>query len=135
MDNFSKNLLEKNDVLNILLLLSISKLILNVPANIVLEVSSGTIINLFFIFIIGFFILKLLLKLFNIFKAQDIFDISFYLGGNVLKSITLILFLSMIIFSISITIIDFSHILQIIYFEEFSIFYILLFFLTRTSYL
>lgn len=135
MDNHQKNLLDKNDILNILLLLSISKLILNVPASIVLQSSSGTIANLFFIFIIGILILKLILKLFNTFKTQDIFDISFYLGGNILKSITLILFLCAIIFSISVTIIDFSHILQIIYFEEFSIFYILLFFLIRIAYM
>lgn len=135
MDNHQKNLLDKNDILNILLLLSISKLILNVPASIVLQSSSGTIVNLFFIFIIGILILKLILKLFNTFKTQDIFDISFYLGGNILKSITLILFLCTIIFSISVTIIDFSHILQIIYFEEFSIFYILLFFLIRITYM
>ena len=135
MNNHQKNLLEKNDILNILLLLSISKLILNVPASIVLQSSSGTIVNLFFIFIIGILILKLILKLFNTFKTQDIFDISFYLGGNILKSITLILFLCAIIFSISVTIIDFSHILQIIYFEEFSIFYILLFFLIRITYM
>lgn len=135
MDNHQKNLLDKNDILNILLLLSISKLILNVPASIVLQSSSGTIVNLFFIFIIGILILKLILKLFNTFKIQDIFDISFYLGGNILKSITLILFLCAIIFSISVTIIDFSHILQIIYFEEFSIFYILLFFLIRIAYM
>lgn len=135
MDNHQKNLLDKNDILNILLLLSISKLILNVPASIVLQSSSGTIVNLFFIFIIGILILKLILKLFNTFKIQDIFDISFYLGGNILKSITLILFLCAIIFSISVTIIDFSHILQIIYFEEFSIFYILLFFLIRITYM
>ena len=135
MDNHQKNLWDKNDILNILLLLSISKLILNVPASIVLQSSSGTIVNLFFIFIIGILILKLILKLFNTFKTQDIFDISFYLGGNILKSITLILFLCAIIFSISVTIIDFSHILQIIYFEEFSIFYILLFFLIRIAYM
>ena len=135
MNNHQKNLLDKNDILNILLLLSISKLILNVPASIVLQSSSGTIVNLFFIFIIGILILKLILKLFNTFKIQDIFDISFYLGGNILKSITLILFLCAIIFSISVTIIDFSHILQIIYFEEFSIFYILLFFLIRITYM
>ena len=135
MDNHQKNLLDKNDILNILLLLSISKLILNVPASIVLQASSGTIVNLFFIFIIGILILKLILKLFNTFNPQDIFDIGFYLGGNILKSITLILFLCAIIFSISVTIIDFSHILQIIYFEEFSIFYILLFFLIRITYM
>ena len=135
MNNHQKNLLDKNDILNILLLLSISKLILNVPASIVLQSSSGTIVNLFFIFIIGILILRLILKLFNTFKTQDIFDISFYLGGNILKSITLILFLCAIIFSISVTIIDFSHILQIIYFEEFSIFYILLFFLIRITYM
>lgn len=135
MDNHQKNLLDKNDILNILLLLSISKLILNVPASIVLQSSSGTIVNLFFIFIIGILILRLILKLFNTFKTQDIFDISFYLGGKILKSITLILFLCAIIFSISVTIIDFSHILQIIYFEEFSIFYILLFFLIRITYM
>lgn len=125
----SKYLITNKEAIFLILTVVISKLILNVPATLVLETQSGTLINLIFIFLLSYLFLSLILKLLNTFPSSDIFSISLYLGGNILKIITTIIFLFILLLGITATLVDFTHILQIIYFKDFNIIYILLFFL------
>ena len=128
----TKYLLTSKEAISMILTIVISKLILNVPATLVLNTNSGTPINLLFIGILGFLLLNLIIKLLDNFPASNIFDISFYLGGNILKTITSLIFLFILLLGVTATLVDFTHILQIIYFNDFSIIYILLFFLIGT---
>lgn len=125
----NKYLLSNKEAISMILTIVISKLILNVPATLVLETGSGTPINLLVIGLLGFFFLNLLLKFLEKFPSSDIFDISFFLGGKPLKIITSIIFILILFLGVTATLVDFTHVLQIIYFKDFSIIYILLFFL------
>ena len=62
----SKYLITNKEAIFLILTVVISKLILNVPATLVLETQSGTLINLIFIFLLSYLFLTLILKLFLI---------------------------------------------------------------------
>jgi spore germination protein (amino acid permease) len=107
----------------------VNKLILNIPYYIISLVGTGAIVNVIYIGILDFLFVLLLIKLFDKFQNSDIIDVSEYLGGKIFKWIIGII--SIIIFFIVafITLSDFTNILQKIYFSEFPLIYILLFFI------
>lgn len=123
-----KYLLTNKEAISILLIITINKIILNIPYSLVTITETGTFINLLFLLIISFIILNIIINLFKKFPSSDIIDISNFLGGNILKTIIGILFIILFFVSSSITLIDFTTMLQIVYFKEFSKLYILLFF-------
>lgn len=126
--NDNNYLLTNKEAISLLLIITINKIILNIPYTLVSTTSTGTFINLLFLLIISFIILNIILNLFKIFPSSDIIDISYFLGGNFLKIIISTLFIILFLVSSSITLIDFCAMLQIVYFKEFSKLYILLFF-------
>lgn len=126
MDNYK---LSKNEAVLLLIVLMINKLILNIPYYIIKLVGSGTIVNLLYVGIIDFAFLLLLLKLFKYFENQDIIDIAYYVGGKKLKIIVGILSILLFILASYITLLDFSNVLHTIYFSNFDLIYILLFFI------
>ena len=83
--------LEKKETIFIIIMIMINKLILNVPYYIVNLVATGAIANIIYIGIIDFIFLLIILKLFNKFESSDILDISEFLGGKFLKTITSII--------------------------------------------
>ena len=113
----------------LIILLMINKLILNVPYYIVAIVGNGAIVNIIYIGIIDFIVLLIIIKLIDSFESMDLIDISQYLGGNILKNMIGIFNIIFFYLVSSITLVDFCNVLHNIYFEDFSIIYILLFFI------
>ena len=127
--NENKYLLNTTEAIFLILIVLINKLLLNLPSTIVTTTSSGTLINLLFIGLIVFFVLNLFIKLLDNFPPSDILDISYFLGGKILNTLISIIYILLLFFASSITLIEVVNILQIIYFKDFSNIYILLFFI------
>lgn len=127
MDNHYK--LEKNEAICIILIIMINKLILNIPYYIVDVVGSGAIINILYIGIIDFIFLLVIIKLFNKFQTSDIIDISEFVGGKILKTIVGIISIAVFLLVSLLTLLNFSNVLHTIYFSNFTMIYILLFFI------
>ena len=125
-----KDKLSNISAILILSIIMINKLILNVPYFIIKEVGSGTIINLIYIGIIDYVFLLIILKLFKKFNTHDLIDIAEFLGGKPLKTIISIITILLFLLAAFITILDFSNVLHTIYFSNFDMIYILLFFIT-----
>lgn len=121
--------LEKYQALALIILITINKLILNVPYYIVNLVGNGAIVNILYVTAIDFIGLLIILKLFEKFENQDILDISEFIGSNKLK-IVIGIISCILFFSVSfITIVDFSNVLHTIYFSNFPLIYIVMFFI------
>ena len=131
MENSYK--IKNGEAICLIILLMINKLILNVPYYIVELVGNGAIINILIIGIVDFIVLLIIVNLIDKFESMDLLDISGYLGGPILKNI--IGFFNIIFFYLvsSITLVDFCNVLHNIYFSDFSIIYIVLFFIIGIS--
>ena len=121
--------LEKIESISIILIIMINKLVLNIPYLVISTVGTGVIVNVIYIGIIDFIFCLILVKLFDCFQNADIIDISEFLGGEILKWIIGIISIIFLLFVSFITLIDFANALQIVYFSNFSIIYIVLFFI------
>ena len=113
----------------LLVLLIVSKLIANLPFYYSNTVNGGVIANFIYIGIIDFMFLLFIINLQKKFQNSDIIDISEFLGGKTLKIIIGFVTITVLILSAFITLKDFSIIIQQVYFSNFSIIYILMFFI------
>lgn len=127
MDNNYK--LSKYECIALLIVVMTNKLILNIPYNIIKLTKSGSIINVLYIGLINFIFLVIVLKLLKPFSNLDIIDISSFLGGTLLKVIISILSILLFLLAAYITIVDFSNVLHTIYFSNFDMIYIVIFFI------
>lgn len=121
--------LQKYEAICLILIVMVSKLILNIPYYIINLVGTGAVINMIYIGIIGLIFILILNYLFQKFPNSDIIDISEYLGGKVLKTIVSIIFICVFFFVAYLTLSDFANMLKIIYFEKSPLIFILLFFM------
>ena len=121
--------LKRYQAIALITLIMINKLILNIPYYIVNLVGNGAIINIIYITVIDFIGLLVILKLFEKFENQDILDISEFIGSAKLKTIIGIICITIFFIGTFITILDFSNVLHTIYFSNFPIIYILVFFI------
>ena len=121
--------MQKYEAICLILIIMINKLILNVPYWIIELVSTGAVINLIYIGILGLIFVLLLNYLFQKFPNSDIIDISEFLGGKFLKSITGIIFIVFFFLVSYITLSDFTNMLKTIYFGKTPQIFILLFFI------
>ena len=130
MENSYK--LKNKEAICLMVLLMINKLILNVPYYIVSLVGNGAIANIIYIGIIDFIVLLIIVNLIDRFQSMDLMDISKYLGGSFLEKFIGIFNLIFFYLVSSITLVDFCNVLHNIYFSDFSIIYIILFFIIGT---
>lgn len=112
-----------------IVLLLVSKLIANIPFYFSNTVSGGVITNFIYIGIIDFLFLLLIIKLQKKFQNLDIIDISEFVGGKIFKLIIGIVSIAVLFLASFITLKSFSTIIEQVYFSNFSIIYILLFFI------
>lgn len=124
-----KNKLSKYEAICFILISIITEIILNVSQNFLSTVGTGSIINLIIITIIAFIFCILLDKLFKNFSNSDIFDISEYLGGKILKFIISIIYILFFIFIISSAVSSFCYLIKTIYFPNSPILFVVLFFI------
>lgn len=114
MDNTLK--LNKWEAVFFILIIIINKIILNLPKNLILVCSTGSILNLLYLAIISIIILYIILKLFKPFSNADILDLSEFVGGNFLKILIGFLYIILFFFASSFVLINFINILENIYF-------------------
>lgn len=127
MDNSLK--LNKLEAVFFILIIIINKIILNLPKNLILSCSTGSILNLIYLAIISIFILFLVLKFFKPFSNADILDLSEFLSGKTFKCIIGFLYILLFFFASSFVLINFINILENIYFPLSPRLLILLFFI------
>ena len=109
-----------------------NKIILNLPKSIITSTGSSAWINAIYIVLISILFVQLVLKLFKNFPKMDILDISYFLGGNVLKKIVGTIYIVIFIFTIGTVVRNFSETLKAIYFNQSPILFIILFFIVST---
>lgn len=124
--------LDKIEAIFLLILLVISKLIANLTFYFSNAVNGGVIVNFIYVGIIDFLFLMLILKLQKKFQDSDIIDIAEFVGGKFFKLLIGLISIIVLFLSAFITLKDFSTIIQQIYFSNFSIIYIVLFFILAT---
>ena len=117
------------EAIGILLTLIIAHLIIYLPERIISEIGSASLINVIYVIAIIFVFTFIVVKLFRNFSTCDILDVSYYLGGNLLKKTLSLLFVAYYIFFAGLFIRDFAESLKIIYFHDFNISIIIVFFL------
>lgn len=106
-----------------------NKLILNLPKRIILSTGSSAWINTIYISIIAILFTLLLVKLFKRFEGYDILDISHFLGGKYLKIFAGILYIILLVTVPILILRDFSESLQLIYYKNSPISFILFIFI------
>lgn len=121
--------LQKYEAICLILIVMVSKLILNVPYYIIDLVGTGAIINLIYIGILGLIFVLCLNWLFQKFPNSDIIDISEFLGGKFFKVIMGILYIGFFYLAAYVTLSDFANMLKTIYFSNSPLIFILLFFM------
>ena len=123
------NKITKIEAIFFILIVMVNRIILNLPFSIIEVTKSGSPINLIYIGIIGLFIVIIINKLLKKFPSSDIIDVSEYLGGNLLKIFISIVYIAFLFLSLYITLVEFSNLLEIIYFKKSPKIFILMFFI------
>ena len=119
----------KIEAVSLLIMITITQIIFNLPNTIIVNTGSSSWINVIYISIICLLFCFLICKLFKPFTNSDIVDISEFLGGKTLKIIISILYIAFFIFSASIILRYFASSLKLIYFENSPLVFLLLLFL------
>lgn len=117
------------EAIALILIVSINRLILYLPQNILISCGSSAILNVLYISIIAVILTLIISMLYKRFSGSDIFDISEFLGGKVLKNIVGIFVIIYIIFISSILIREFCEILHILYYANAPVVYLILAFI------
>lgn len=124
----------KLEAISLIVMVTINQIIYNLPNTIITTTGSSAWLNVITISIVAILFCLLICKLFKPFPAQDIVDISEYLGNKVLKIIIGTLYIIFFVFLSGILLIYFSNSLKSIYFEKTPIVFLLLLFLIPVAY-
>ena len=117
------------EVIALLVTITFNHTILNVTKTIVDTTTSASLLNILYIGVIAIIFTCMICYFLNKFPTFDLLDISNYLGGKVLKWIIGIFYIAYFIFFAGILLNMFASALQIIYFPQTKIFYIILLFI------
>ena len=124
-----KGKLSKFEGISLVLIITVTQIILNMPEYLVDLTGTGTIINILYIFLIGIIICLIIYKILKNFPSMDIIDIAESLGGNILKFILSIIFIIFFLLSTIIAISNFTYIIKSLYFSNYSTLFLVLFFI------
>lgn len=124
-----KDKLSKFEAIAIIIILTTTAIILNMPEFLVDLTGTGTIVNIIFISIIGLILCLIIYKLLKNFPSMDIIDISETLGGKILKFIVSAIFIIFFILSIVIAISNFTYLIRSLYFSNYSTLFLTIFFI------
>lgn len=116
------------EAITFILIITINRLTINSPQEILMCCGSSAILNSIYISLIAILITWIIVKLFNCFSNSDIIDVSEFLGGKFLKYLIGIIVFVYIIMTSSLILRDFVEVIHIIYYEDTNIIYLLVFF-------
>lgn len=125
----------KTEAIALLITVMVNHAILNISKAILSSTYSSALLNTLYISIIAIIVSYIICKLLNKFPTFDILDISNFLGGKFLKIIIGIVFFMYFIFFSSALLKNFSYCLQIIYYPNTNIFFIIAIFLIATFFI
>lgn len=121
--------LTKFEAISIIIIITATEIILNVPEYLVDLTGTGTVSNMLYIAIIGSFLCFIIYKILKNFPNMDIIDISQNLGGNILKFIVSAIFIIFLLVSVIIAISNFTYLIKSLYFSNYSTLFIVFFFI------
>ena len=124
-----KDKLSRFEGISLVLIITVTQIILNMPEYLVDLTGTGTIINILYIFLIGIIICLIIYKILKNIPSMDIIDIAESLGGNILKFILSIIFIIFFLLSTIIAISNFTYIIKSLYFSNYSTLFLVLFFI------
>lgn len=120
------------EAIALIAIVMINKIILNTPKDIISNTGPSSWINVIYISFISIFVVCIIAKLLKNFPGSDILDISNYLGGNVLKIIIGVLYITLLLALTASIIKSLSETLRTIYFKNSPILFITLFFIVSS---
>lgn len=124
-----KDKLSKFEAISLLIIITVSGIILDMPEYLINLTGTGTIINIIYISLIGLIFCFIIYKLLKNFPSMDILDIAETLGGNILKFILSVIFIIFFLLSTIIAISNFTYLVKSLYFSNYSTLFIVLFFI------
>lgn len=123
-----KDKLSKFEAISLLIIITVSGIILDMPEYLINLTGTGTIVNIIYISLIGLIFCFIIYKLLKNFPSMDILDIAETLGGNILKFILSVIFIIFFLLSTIIAISNFTYLVKSLYFSNYSTLFIVLFF-------
>lgn len=117
-----------SEAISLIVIIMINQVILGSAKEIVTDTASSAWLHTIFLSIIAILLAFIICKLFTKFATLDIIDISEYLGGKFLKTITSILLIGFFILSATIIIHYISTCLSIIYLSNTNVLFLMLLF-------
>jgi len=117
------------EAIALIITVMVNHAVLNITKSIVSNTDSSSILNTIYISIIAIILSYIIYKLLNKFPTFDILDISNFLGGKLLKNFVSIIFSGYFIFFSAALLKNFASCLQIIYYPNTNIFFIIISFL------
>ena len=127
MDNTKS--LNKFEAVGLMIVVIINQIILNIASYIVSRTGSSSWINIIYIAILCILFFILIQKLFKPFNSLDLLDVSKFLGGSFLKTIIGLFYILFFILFAAISLRHISSSLNLIYFEDSPLIFVMLFFL------
>lgn len=124
-----KDKLGKLEAISLIIIITATGIILNIPEYLVDLTGTGTITNILYIALIGLILCFIIYKLLKNFPSMDILDITESLGGNFLKFIISAIFIIFFILSTVLAISNFTYLIKSLYFSNYPTLFILLFFI------
>ena len=125
--NFKK--LTSIEAIFLMVIVTINRIILNVPQKILSSCGSSSILNIFYVSIIAIIFTLIIVYLFKHFSNSDIIDVSEYVGGKILRIIIGLMIVIYLLLVVSASLRNFSEILYITYYNKTHVFYIIMSFI------
>ncbi|MBR3325121.1 MAG: GerAB/ArcD/ProY family transporter [Clostridia bacterium] len=122
MNNLKLNYLESAFLV---VIVTITHLILNMPNTLIETTGSASIINTIYVTVLALLLFSIIKKLLDPFENNNIIYVAEFLGGKILKIIITVLYLAHFIFISAILLRNFAEFLKIIYFPQASLWTIL----------
>lgn len=124
-----KDKLGKLEAISLIVIITVTGIILNIPEYLVDLTGTGTITNILYIAIIGLILCFIIYKFLKNFPSMDILDIAESLGGNFLKFIVSAIFIIFFMLLTVIAISNFTYLIKSLYFSNYSTLFIIFFFI------
>lgn len=124
-----KDKLGKLEAISLIVIITATGIILNIPEYLVDLTGTGTITNILYIAIIGLILCFIIYKFLKNFPSMDILDIAESLGGNFLKFIVSAIFIIFFMLLTVIAISNFTYLIKSLYFSNYSTLFIIFFFI------
>lgn len=116
------------EAIALVLIITINRLALNLPQTILMSYGSSSILNIIYVSIIAIIFTFIVIKLFKRFPNSDIVDVANYAGGKVLRNIIGIILIVYITLISSNLLRNASEVIQILYYSDTPIIFLLAFF-------